>query len=317
MQVKNFTLCNAPASINNNNNKLVRQRPCARVVSTQINLWNQPQWKKYDWVWLPKPHPAFLFSPFSVAIGRLCCDSLFHLENLSQWTISCSLPAFVVRSLSDSMGTEVNHARAHFWLCQTFPSATAPTNVQLKKCSYKMFYSFTKDPCINSVWFNSLPAALEHSISWLCLSHLMQYVRKFSSKYLPDLHLMMSLNSSLVPPSAVSPCDAIVANKFNALLVENVPYSSRSLDAECRSLSYSTCRWGKTLKLTLGSRLNEKTLSSVLLEWFQTVGKMSEEGQQGWRCCMCLSDSKQPKQLKRGDIAHRKVWRSMRSTAGR
>lgn len=56
--------------------------------------------KKSDWVWFPRPLPAFLFSPSSVAIGRLCCDSLFHLANLSQWTIPCSLPAFVARSLS-------------------------------------------------------------------------------------------------------------------------------------------------------------------------------------------------------------------------
>lgn len=191
-----------------------------------------------------------------------------------------------------------------------------PQTCNLKNAATRCFIPPLKTTpstvCGSTVWQRLQNIALP---SYVCL--ISAVCMQISSKYLPDLHLMMSLNSSLVPPSAVSPCDAIVANKFNALLVANVRYSSRSLDAECRSLSYSTCRWGKTLKLTLSSRLNEKTLSSVLLEWFQTVGKMSEQGQEGWRCCMCLGDSKQPKQLKRGDIAHRRVWRSTRSTAGR
>lgn len=45
----------------------------------------------------------------------------------------------------------------------------------------------------------------------------------------PDLHLMMSLNSSLAPPSAMSPVDAIVASKSTSVWLNIQRHSATAL----------------------------------------------------------------------------------------
>lgn len=104
------------------------------------------------------------------------------------------------------MGTEVNYAQQDFWLCQCFLSVTALVHVQqtdqLSLCSYEATCRFITENLATPEFTAHTDLHILHAI-W-CI--------KKAPDNIPDLHLMMSLNSSLAPPSAMSPCDAMVDN---------------------------------------------------------------------------------------------------------
>lgn len=130
---------------------------------------------------------------------------LFLSENVGQSTVSGSFHAFVARFACpfclfpprELRLTMHNRTSGSARACCQHVKQTAPT------CS--VMSSVFKKPsnfCQNlhagcTVWDGKFQKRPHRS-------------RSQATKNIPDLHLMISLNSSLAPPSAKSPCNAIV-----------------------------------------------------------------------------------------------------------
>lgn len=136
----------------------------------------------------PSTHPIILLS--SAATGLHFCDFLCHLANRLRSAFSCSLRTFVAPLPAPLPPWELRLSMHDFWLSQSFLTADAQ-----QYC------------CLSSLYSYQLSAT---SI----ISMMKLYGEILGWTNVPDLHFMMSLNSSLAPPSAVSPSDAIVADSM-------------------------------------------------------------------------------------------------------
>lgn len=138
-----------------------------------------------------------------------------------------------------------------------------------------------------------LPKTLEwHVVATLvspCLCEEKKKTIKKENTHLPDLHLMMSLNSSLVPPSAASPSDAMAVDKTQ--------WPVSWIDGLQPQVS-----WRRVLQLLFQHLQAQweiereegwcKTQTSNF--WFQ------KDVKEGHRCCVWPGDNKHAGQLARG-----------------
>lgn len=109
-------------------------------------------------------------------------------------------------------------------------------NEMFSVCSYKITSHFAKNPSM--IWQHLALRSCLNLNSASCVSYTEHQTLNISikaCKNIPDLHLMMSLNSSLVPPSATSPCDAMEANKLQCFAsAEILWYGTSPLSAPAR-----------------------------------------------------------------------------------
>lgn len=165
---------------------------------------------------LSKPIPAFFPSPFSADSHYPLLLSLSPCKGVTANHLLSSLRLCCLLCLSSpaSMGTEVNHAQQDFWLCHRFLSVTTPNSRQLLPCAIYVTFCYKNTESSDNLWtwMLCLMCSLQgtSSTGHSCKIPMQKNGKNYQN--IPALDLILSLNSSLAPPPAMSPGDAIVAN---------------------------------------------------------------------------------------------------------